>query len=145
MSAMPMTIPIPSLTPNQTVSPSTPTLSVSKAWTICPQRSLNLESVEMGNQISIGEADLLLEKLYSEAIPVVAYYARDGVKVMRHGVITGVSTELGLVVADKESVPLYDYLAVSVPAGCTFWYGVRRELPDEARAERVEHLGDAVV
>jgi hypothetical protein len=99
----------------------------------------------MGNWISIGEADLILEKLYSESVPVVAYYVRDGVKAMRHGVVTGVSSEVGLVVADKESVPLYDYLAISVPVGCTFWYGDKRELPDETRAETVEILGDAVL
>jgi hypothetical protein len=99
----------------------------------------------MGNEISVAEADLLVAKLYSEAVPVVAYYIRDGVKVMRHGVVTGISQEVGLVVADKESVPLYDYLAVSVPAGCTFWYGDTRELPQQVRAETAEHLGDAVL
>lgn len=109
-----------------------------------------LESAsEMGSKISIAEADLLLGKLYSESVPVVAYYAREGVKVMRHGIITGVSPEAGLVVADKESVPLYDYLAVSLgsPTGtnCTFWYGDERELPEGDRAEVVEKLGDAVL
>jgi hypothetical protein len=34
----------------------------------------------MGNEISIGEADLILEKLYSESVPVVAYYVRGGVE-----------------------------------------------------------------
>jgi len=103
----------------------------------------------MGNEISVGEADLILEKLYSEAVPVVAYYVRDGVKVMRHGVVTGVSPEVGLTVADEESVPLYDYLAVSLGAplgaGCTFWYGDKRELSDENRAEMAEKLGDAAL
>jgi hypothetical protein len=103
----------------------------------------------MGNEISIGEADLLLEKLYSEAVPVVAYYVHDGMKVMRHGVVTGLSPEVGLTVADKETVPLYDYLAVSLgsPTGasCTFWYGDKRELPEETRADTVEKLGDAVL
>jgi hypothetical protein len=32
----------------------------------------------MGNEISMGEADLILEKLYSESVPVVAYYVRGG-------------------------------------------------------------------
>lgn len=111
-------------------------------------------AADMGSKISIAEADLLLGKLHSESVPVVAYYARDGVKVMRRGVITGVSPEDGLVVADKESankegVPLYDYLAVSLGsppgANCTFWYGDERELPDDDRAEVVEKLGDAVL
>ncbi len=104
----------------------------------------------MGTTISIGEADLLLEKLYSEAVPVVAYYVRDGVKVMRHGVVTGLSPEAGLTVADKDSGPvMYDYLAVSLGSpmgtGCTFWYGDKRELSDENRAEIVETLGAAVL
>jgi NADPH-dependent 2,4-dienoyl-CoA reductase/sulfur reductase-like enzyme len=105
----------------------------------------------MGNAISVGEADLILEKLYSEAVPVVAYYVRAGVKVMRHGIVTGVSPEFGLVVSDdKESVVQYDYLAISLgsPTGasCTFWYGDVRELPDEtSRAETVEKLGESVL
>jgi hypothetical protein len=103
----------------------------------------------MSNELSIGEADLILEKLYSEAIPVVAYYRRDGVKVMRHGIVTGVSPELGAVIADKESIPLYDYLAVWLgsPTGtsCTFWYGDVRELPDEEKAETLEKLGESAL
>ena len=103
----------------------------------------------MDNEISIREADLILEKLYSEAIPVVAYYVCDRVKVMRRGIVTGVSSEVGLVVAEKESVTQDDYLAVRLgsPAGasCRFWYGDVRELPDETRSETVEHLGESVL
>jgi hypothetical protein len=104
----------------------------------------------MGTTISIGEADLLLEKLYSEAIPLVACYVREGVKVMRHGVVTGLSPEVGLTVADKDSGPvMHDYLAVSLGSptgtGCRFWYADKRELSDENRAEIVENLGAAVL
>jgi hypothetical protein len=65
----------------------------------------------MGSNISANEADLIFEKLYSESVPVLAYYVREGAKVMRHGVLTAVG-EHSVVVADKAaSEPVAAYSA----------------------------------
>lgn len=104
----------------------------------------------MGSDISAKEADLILEKLYSESVPVLAYYVRDGVKVMRHGVLTAVG-EHGVVVADKgASEPVMDYLAIKIGFSsdgtvCTFWYGDHRDMPADKRTELTEILGDTVL
>ena len=81
----------------------------------------------MGKEILASEVHLVLEKLHSESTPLIGYYVRDGVKVMKRGVLAGVSTEHGVVIAsDAEPTPAKDYLAVKIEfnapgVGCTFW------------------------
>jgi hypothetical protein len=105
----------------------------------------------MGKEILPSEVDLVLEKLHSESTPLIGYYVRDGVKVMKRGVLAGVSREHGVVIAnDAGPTPAKDYLAVKIGfnaagVGCTFWYGDIRDLPPEDRAETVEVLGDTAL
>lgn len=100
----------------------------------------------MGTAISVKEADLIIEKLYSESIPVIAYYRREGVKVMRHGLLVGVGDH-GVTIADAQTdgKPLMDYLAVYMASGTTFWYGDQRDMPTETRMEMTEIVADSVL
>jgi len=80
----------------------------------------------MGSDISAKEVDLILEKLYSESVPVVAFYKRDGVKVMKCGVLAGVSKEHGIVVAnDAGPTPAKDYLTVGIACKILVWQSTR--------------------
>ena len=73
----------------------------------------------MSTEISTSGAQMIFETLHHNAIPVVVFYRRDGVKVMNHGVLAGISEEHGILIAPKSSEPLTDYLAVSlgIPKG----------------------------
>jgi hypothetical protein len=102
----------------------------------------------MSNEISPGETQLLIDKLCSESVAVVATYMRHGVKVMKRGVVTGVSDEHGMVVAPAGTTePFTDYLAVwlgsPVGDGCKFEYDNQRILPEAERSGVVEKLGDS--
>jgi hypothetical protein len=102
----------------------------------------------MRTEISPGGAQAIFETLHYNSIPVVAFYRRDGIKVMNHGVLAGISDEHGLVIAPKSSEPLMDYLTVSLGTphgtGCKFEYADQWSQPDD-KGNIDERLGGAVL
>jgi hypothetical protein len=102
----------------------------------------------MSAEISASGAQMIFETLHHNAIPVVVFYRRDGLKVMNHGVLAEISDEHGLLIAPKSSEPLMDYLAVSlgIPkgVGCKFEYADKWSEPAD-RANIDERLGEAIL
>jgi hypothetical protein len=90
----------------------------------------------------------LLDKIFRECIPVVAFFKRDGVQVKLQGLVDSVTSAAGLVVvAKQDSVPVgYLCVPIGLPigTGCSFAYGDKRELPVETREESAK-LGEAVL
>lgn len=103
----------------------------------------------MKNEISLNEAGLLINKLMQESIPVIAYFVRDGVQVKLRGFVNSVTSDVGLVVVERQgSIPV-GYLTVPIGTpvgnGCVFAYGDKRELPEQTSDELAEKLGEAVL
>jgi hypothetical protein len=98
------------------------------------------------NIISLDDARLLLHKLKSESIPVVAFFAAvDGSTVVLPGFVSGITSEDGLVISSVRELPLplsASILTVKLPGDpqgseCSFMYGDKREVEDERRREEL--------
>ena len=96
--------------------------------------------------IPLVDARLLLNKLMSEAIPVVAFFAAvDGSTVVLPGFVSGTKSEDGLVISSVRDLPLplsASILTVKLPGDppgseCSFMYGDKREVEDERRREEL--------
>jgi hypothetical protein len=103
------------------------------------------------NEISLEDVGLLINKLMTESIPVIAFFvSREGVQVKFRGFVDSVTAEMGLHLATAKGSPEgSSYLSVPVGnpvgSGCRFVFGDKRELPEEKREEWVGKLGDSAL
>jgi hypothetical protein len=98
-------------------------------------------------QISQGEAVDLLEKLFSEGIPVEAvFFSRSGTRISLPGFVDQLTRENGLVISMARPFdPARGYLNFfPFDRECQFWYGEKRELP-EGFAGGAQRRGDSVL
>ncbi len=100
------------------------------------------------SQISLAEASDLLQKCFSEGMRLAAFFiTRSGARVRLDGFLTGAKAKEGLFVTTR---PLPDaggdWINVR-PFGegdCDFWYGEKREVPEELR-EFASNLGESAL
>jgi hypothetical protein len=99
------------------------------------------------SQISQPEAVDLLDKLLTEHVSVEAFFFSRFGTGMLPGFVDSVTRDNGLVIS--VSGPPIDvsrgYLHFSpFDGGCAFWYGEKRELPDDLK-DRTEARGESVL
>jgi hypothetical protein len=104
------------------------------------------------NIISLTEASLLLDKLVTEPIAVVAFFVSvDGSKTVLRGFVDSITLEDGILISATRGKPNESStLAVGLPgdplgADCTFVYGDKRELDESRREELSAKYGDAAL
>lgn len=99
------------------------------------------------SQISQPEAADLLSKLLLERIPLSAFFVSgSGTRVSIPGFVDSITLEEGLIISG--SGPPIDvsrgYLSFP-PFDCDFWYGEKRELPEELQFLSSATPGDSVL
>jgi hypothetical protein len=96
--------------------------------------------------ISWDEAGLLIKKLMTESIPVIAFLVTaDGAHTTVRGFVDSVTLEVGLVVCTEQGKP-GDSSCVKVPiVGGEFLFGDKREMTEDVREELAAKYGEAVL
>src|SRR5580704_9968376 len=99
------------------------------------------------NVISWDEADLLINKLINESIPVVAFFvAADGAHTTLRGFVDSATAEAGLVVCSTQGNPSAgSRLRVPITEGGEFAFGDKREMPKASREELAAQYGEAML
>ena len=98
------------------------------------------------NIISWDEAGLLIKKLMTESIPVLAFLvSSDGSQTKLHGFVSSVTAEVGLVVCAEQGKPGTSS-SVRVPiVGAEFLFGDKREMAEDVREELAAKYGEAIL
>jgi hypothetical protein len=98
------------------------------------------------NVISRDEAGLLIKKLMTESIPVIAFLVTaEGAHSRLRGFVDSVTLDVGLVVCTEQGSPSKGS-AIRVPiAGGEFLFGDKRETAEDVREELAEKYGEAVL
>jgi hypothetical protein len=100
------------------------------------------------NVISFEDGKSLLNKLFSEQIPVLAAFSSaNGLEVHLRGAVDSISKERGLVVSHMRP-PSEGAGFISVPLSdrsFTFSFGTELDLPVESRNDLRERLGDMIL
>jgi hypothetical protein len=91
------------------------------------------------NQISPGEASDLLQKLFSEQLPVVAFFASTSkARIRLNGFVVGATRDKGLFIGNSalptEPTSFINIFPFRQEDGCRFLYGDRSEGAAEARS-----------
>jgi len=99
------------------------------------------------NIISSEDARLLIKKLMTESIPVLAFLiSSEGPHIKLSGFVNGVSAREGLVVCGIQGKPTESsYLRVPLEQGCEFLFGDKREMEESVREPLAAKYGDSVL
>lgn len=94
--------------------------------------------------ISFEDAGCLLQKLISESIPVIAFFAAtDGSHMKLSGFIDSISGE-GLIISSKRG-EFSSFINVPIGADCEYAYGDKREIPEHSRERLSEQYGECAL
>jgi hypothetical protein len=101
------------------------------------------------NKISLEDADLLIRKLMSESIPVVAYMVcADGSHCKLKGSLDSVTQDTGVIVAGTQGKPAESSnlaLVFGKSDNLEIFFGDKREIPSDSREELAKRFGDTAL